>query len=104
MRKGTIYTLSALVLIAVIFISMPLNFAHKIGSGCLLAQNKCVLKCGVCMCHSVTSQSEADNITLAALMSTPFVFQSSPLLSSERVDSAVTILPHPSSKAPPLRC
>ena len=104
LKNRFLMLIPAFFLIVILFPSMPLNFAHKIGKGCLLNQNKCVLKCNPCMYHSVTSQSETDNLTIAGLPSTPFVFQSlSPLL-GEAVDSAVTIIPHLFPEALPLRC
>lgn len=90
----------AFFLIVILFASMPLNFAHKIGKGCLLNQNKCILKCNPCMYHSVTSQSETDNLAMVGLPSTPFVFQSLSPLFGETVGSSVTIVSHPFSEAP----
>ncbi len=104
LKNRFLMLIPAFFLIVILFASMPLNFAHKIGKGCLLNQNKCVLKCNPCMYHSVTSQSETDNLAIAGLPSTPFAFQSlSPLL-GKTVDSPVTIVSYLFPEAPPLRC
>lgn len=94
----------AFFLIVILFASMPLNFAHKIGEGCPLKQHKPILKCNPCLFHSITSQSETDNLTMVGLPTTPFVSQTLSLLSGETVDSIVIIVLHPFSEPPPLRC
>jgi hypothetical protein len=104
LKNRFLMLIPAFFLIVILFASVPLNFAHKIGKGCILDQNKCILKCNPCMYHSVTSQSETSNLAMVGLPAAPFVFQSLSLLSGETVDLAVTIVTNPFSEAPPLRC
>jgi len=94
----------AFFLIVILFVSMPLNFAHKIGNGCPLAQKKAVLSCNPCMYDSINSQSETDSFSMTELPTTPFVFQPLSPLFGETVDSSVTVVSYPFPEAPPLRC
>lgn len=104
LKNRFLILIPAFFLVVILFASMPLNFAHKIGSGCLSSQSKQVLQCNPCMYHSVTSQSETGNLAMAGMASTPLVFQSSPRLSGETADLAITTVSNPFSEALPLRC
>jgi hypothetical protein len=103
MKKSTFYMFAAFVLIPILFVSMPLNFVNKIGSGCPIAKEKPVLKCNPCMYHSLTSPNASD-ATLAALPSGNVVLQPLALLSGVTADTAVTLFTDLALKAPPLRC
>jgi hypothetical protein len=104
MKKLTLYIVVAVVLIPILLASMPLNLAHKMGNGCPVARDKCVLQCDSCMYHSVTSQSETGSLAMAGLTSTPFLFPPSLFLSKDKVDSAGTTVLNPFPDTPPLRC
>ncbi|MCX5810331.1 MAG: hypothetical protein NTX36_13355 [Proteobacteria bacterium] len=103
-KRNILFIISAIILIPIILGLTPVKFVQKLGSGCPFNKDKTALSCTACMYNSVTSQNHIGDFALAGLSSTPFAFQSlSPLL-GETVDSAVTIIPHPFSEAPPLRC
>jgi len=104
LKNRFLILIPAFFLIVILFASVPLNFVHKIGKGCILDQNKCILQCNPCMYHSVTSQSETGNLAMVGLAATPFVFQSLPLLSGVAVDFTMPIVSNRFSETPPLRC
>jgi hypothetical protein len=103
-KRNILFVIAALILIPILLGLTPVKFVQKLGGCCPFNQNKAALSCGPCIYNSVTSQSETGNLALAALPSTPFVFQSSPLLSGETVGSVVPIVSNLFSESPPLRC
>jgi hypothetical protein len=103
-KHNILFVISALILIPVLLGLTPIKLVQKLGSGCPFAQEKTVLSCTPCIFNSVTSQSETSNLALTALPSTPFVFQSSPLLSGETVNPDVTIISNSLIESLPLRC
>jgi len=103
-KRHVLFIISAVILIPVLLSLTPVKFIQKLGSGCPFNQNRTALSCTPCIYHSVTSQNETDNLTLAALLSTSFVFQLLSLLRGKTIDMAVTIVSNPFSEAPPLRC
>jgi hypothetical protein len=103
-KRNILFIISAIILIPIILGLTPVKFVQKLGSGCPFNKDKTALSCTACMYNSVTSQNHIGDFALAGLSSTPFVFQPMPSLSRERADSVTTIVSHPFSEAPPLRC
>jgi hypothetical protein len=103
-KRNIFFIISAIILIPILLGLTPVKLVQKLGNGCPFAQGKAALSCNPCMCNSVTSQDHIGDLTLAALPSTPFAFQSSPSLVGETIDSAAIIVSNPFSEAPPLRC
>jgi hypothetical protein len=103
-KRNILFVIAALILIPIFLGLTPVRFFQKLGCCCPFNQNKAALSCDPCIYNSVTSQSETGNLALAALPSTPFVFQSSPLLYGETVGSVVPIVSNLFSESPPLRC
>jgi hypothetical protein len=104
MNKRTIFTIMAVVLVFIIFSSMPINFAHKIGKGCPLNQDKPILKCQPFMYHSVTSSSPTGDLELAGLPSTPFIFHLTSAVPEGVYDPYPAIFSDLFTESPPLRC
>jgi hypothetical protein len=104
MGNKALYNLSVFLLIPIIFVSMSLNFPHNIGTGCLLSETECMLKCAPAMYHSVTSQDKTNSHNSMVSPFAPSVVESMLFLSGERVDSPVTIVSNSLSGARPLRC
>jgi hypothetical protein len=109
LKNRFLMLIPAFFLIVILFASVPLNFANKIGKGCPVkgcpvAQKKAILSCNPCMYHSVTSQSETDSLAMVGLPATPFVFQPTLSLFMDTVDSSATIVSYPFLEALPLRC
>jgi hypothetical protein len=103
-KRNILFVIAALILIPILLGLTPIKFVQKLGGCCPFSQNKPALSCGPCIYNSVTSQSETGSLALAALTFTPFVFQSSPLLSGEMVTPDETIISSPITESPPLRC
>lgn len=103
-KHNILFVIAALVLIPILLGLTPVKFVQKLGGCCPFNQNNAALSCGPCIYNSVTSQSETGSLSLAALPSTPFVFQSLSLLSGEMVTSDETIISNPLTESPPLRC
>jgi len=104
-RKRTIFfVIAALILIPILLGLTPIKFVQKLGGYCPFSQNKLAPSCGPCIYNSVTLQSETISLVLAALPSTPFAVQSSPILSGEMVTPDETIISSPLTESPPLRC
>lgn len=66
-RYSTIFLVTALVLIPVLFGLMPLKIMHKLSSGAPLSPVKPVLTCDACPFHSLTSHPEATQIDLSSV-------------------------------------
>jgi hypothetical protein len=103
-KRNILFVITALILISILLGLTPVKFVQKLGRWCPFSQNKLALSCGPCIYNSVTSQSETGSLAFAALPPTPFVFQSSPLLSGEMVTPDETIISNPLTESPPLRC
>jgi hypothetical protein len=103
-KRNIFFVIAAVILIPILLGLTPVKFVQKLGDCCPFNQNNAALSCGPCIYNSVTSQSETGNLDLAALPPTPFVFQSSSLLSDETVNSDVTIISNYLTESPPLRC
>jgi hypothetical protein len=103
-KRNILFIISAIILIPIILGLTPVKFVQKLGSGCPLHQGKAALSCTPCMYNSATSQSETNKLVIAALPTTPFVFQLMPSFSQERADSVTAIVSNHPSEAPPLRC
>jgi len=103
-KPNILFVIAAHILIPILLGLTPVKFVQKLGGCCPFNENKAALSCGTCIYNSVTSQSETGSLSLAALPSTPFVFQLPSLLSEETVNSDVTIISNYLTESPPLRC
>jgi hypothetical protein len=103
-KRNILFVIAALILIPILLGLTPVMFVQKLGGCCPFSQNKLALSCGPCIYNSVTSQSETGSLALAALPSTPFVFQSLAILSGEIIGPDETIISNPLTESPPLRC
>ncbi len=99
-RYHTIFLITALVLIPVLFGLTPLNFVHKFASGIPLSPVKPLLKCNPCPFHSLTSHPEPAHIDVNWVLyePRPMVF-----LTSATMSRNVTLSGF-SPDLPPLRC
>lgn len=99
-RHKTIFLLTALILMPVLFGITPLNFMHKLASGAPLSPVKQVLKCNPCPFHSLTSHPEAIQIESSSVP-----LESLPVVSLVSLTPAGDVIP--SGFLPdllPLRC
>lgn len=103
-KRNILFVIAALILIPILLGLTPVKFVQKLGGCCPFNQNNAALSCGPCIYNSVTSQSETDSLALAALPSTLFVFQFSPMLSGEIISPDITIISNSLIESPPLRC
>ena len=99
-RNKLLIILTAIFLIPILLVMIPLNFFQKIGSGCPLTQGKQLLRCNPCPFNSLVSQ---DDLTIISLNSTPFKHEllsplDSQVLGTDSLSSNI------SSKSLPLRC
>jgi hypothetical protein len=99
-QHRTIFFITALVLIPVLFGLTPLNFVQKLASGAPLSPVKPVLTCNPCPFHSLTSHPEAVQIEVSSvpLEPRPVVSLVSPTTARDVIPSG--LLPDPL----PLRC
>jgi hypothetical protein len=99
-RYSTIFLITALVLIPVLFGLTPLNFVQKLASGAPLSPVKPILNCNPCPFHSLTSHPEAVQIELssAPMEPRPMVCLVSSTTAGDVIPSG--FLPDPT----PLRC
>ena len=97
--KNKVFLVTALILIPMLFVLMPLKLAHKMANAASMTPGKNLLKCNPCQFDSVTSQLEqsaghAGDLAPIPPPSIPLVF-----INGE-IDIAPSVLPHPT----PLRC
>ena len=57
-RSKWLIIIPAIILIPILLGMMPLNFIHKLGSGCPFAHEKQVLKCNPGLFHSLISHGD----------------------------------------------
>ncbi len=67
-RSRLLIIIPAIILIPILLGMTPLNFIHKLGSGCLFSHEKQVLKCNPGLFHSLISQ---DNHSIGIPSFTP---------------------------------
>jgi len=99
-HRKKLLIITALLLLPILFGMTPLNFIHKIGAGCPLAQGRQVLKCNPCPFDSIVSQPDQ------GMPGASVVLYMIP--SASRLDSnLLTLQPffsNPSTGLLPLRC
>jgi hypothetical protein len=99
-RSKIIFSVTAILLIPILFGMTPLNFVQKIGAGCPFSQGKQTLTCNPCPFNSVISQEDHG---IAGLPSTLFVVASIDLPGFEVLNSYAITSNSPLSVVP-LRC
>jgi hypothetical protein len=99
-RYSTIFLITALVLIPVLFGMTPLTFVQKLASGAPLSPVKPVLQCNPCPFHSLTSHPEAVHSDPSSVLLQPRPVVSPISLTSAGDDIPSGLLPD----IPPLRC
>jgi len=67
-RSKLLILIPAIILIPILLGMTPLNFIHKLGSGCSFPHEKQVLKCNSCLFHCLSSQ---DNHSIGIPSFTP---------------------------------
>jgi len=70
-RSHTIFLITALVLIPVLFGLTPLNFVHRLASGMPLSPIKQILKCNPKPFHSITSHPEPAPVAVTWVLYEP---------------------------------
>ena len=96
-KQRTLLSMTAILLIPVLLGMTPLNFAHKMGSGCPFSQGKQALKCNLCPFNSIVSQADPTAINLSAAsldqeLTPAFDIQ---LLDADSIPSNITFNPAP---------
>jgi hypothetical protein len=99
-QHRTIFLVTALVLIPVLFALTPLNFVQKLASGAPLSPVKPILQCNPCPFHSVTSQPDALQIDVVWAPLEPRALVSLVSVATARDVIPSCLLPDPL----PLRC
>ena len=96
--KNKVFLVTALILIPMLLVLVPLKLAHKAANGASMAAGKHLVKCNHCQFNSVTFQSEQS--TGHAQRSCPGRPPISLIFIKGVTDIAPSVFPHPT----PLRC
>jgi hypothetical protein len=83
-RTGILFSITAFLLVPILLGMTPLNFVHKMGSGCPFSQGKQALKCNPCPFHSIVSH---DDPTVVNLSTASLDQELTPLLGIQVLDS-----------------
>ena len=97
-RKNKVFLVTALILIPMLFVLMPLKLAHRMANAASMTSGKHLLKCNRCQFNSVTSLSEQSTSHAGDLAPIPPPI--SLIFVNGVIDIAPSVLPHPT----PLRC